>query len=547
MDPYRGHGHGHHPLSMAIIIDQLKIPLDADESSLKAFAARALAVAEHDIVSLSVKRVSLDARKKNEIGFSYTVEASLSPRDEARLVKKGLARLAGPREPRRIILGEAPLHAPVVVAGLGPAGLFAGYTLAKYGYRPILLERGRDTHARKGDVERFWAGGPLNEESNVMFGEGGAGAFSDGKLTTRIKDERAGEVVDTLARFGAPEEIRVMAKPHIGTDRLAGTVARIRQEIQALGGEVRFETRLDGLEAADGALRAVRVSHAGREERLPCAALILATGQGAADTYEMLLAAGFELVPKPFAAGVRIEHPRAVIDAAQYGAHINHPRLGAAEYHFAAQAGDRGVYTFCMCPGGTVVASSSSREQVVVNGMSHYARNGENSNAAIVVQVDARDFLPGPLGGLRFRQELERAAFVAGGGDYRAPACMAGDFLRKRTPQGFSSVRPTYMPGVKPVDLGRLLPGFMAEGVREGLRTFGKKLKGFGMDEAVITAVESRTSAPVRIVRDEAGEATRMRGVYPTGEGAGYAGGIVSAGVDGMRAAERIMARFRPD
>lgn len=513
------------------------------------FAARALAIPEGAIRGLLVKKISLDARKKNDICFLYSMELTLCPGDEARLIKKRVAQPALGEEERTVKTGTLPRSAPVIVAGLGPAGLFAGYMLAKYGYHPIILERGKEGCRRKADVERFWAGGPLNEESNVMFGEGGAGAFSDGKLTTRIKDPRSREVVELLARFGAPEEIRVMAKPHIGTDRLIATVERIRREIVAMGGEVRFETKLTGVEAKDGAICAIKAAggSTGAEEKIPCQALILAIGQGAVDTYEMLLSAGVELVPKPFAAGVRIEHPRAMIDMAQYGAHMGHPRLGAAEYHFATDSGGRGVYTFCMCPGGVVVASSSSREEVVVNGMSYYARNGENSNAAVVVQVDSRDYGTGPLAGLRFRRELEQKAFFAGGANYRAPASMVGDFIKDRKPAGFGGVTPTYRPGVTPKELREVLPDFMAEGIKQGVLAFGKKLKGFDGEDAVITAVESRTSAPVRILRDAEGEATRMKGLYPVGEGAGYAGGIVSAAVDGMHAAERIISRYQPD
>lgn len=532
---------------MALVLSELKLPLQAEESSLKEFAARALAMPESAILGLRVNRVSLDARRKDEICFSYTVTLMLSPKDEARALRRtGVRVTRAPEEtPRAFFFGTEALNAPIVVVGMGPAGLFAAYLLAQNGYRPIVLERGRDVDARRADVARFWEKGLFSEASNAVFGEGGAGTFSDGKLTTRIKDPRAQEVVSIFAEHGAPDEIRSMAKPHIGTDKLVQIVKNMRLAILRMGGEVRFETRLTGLERNGDALSAVHVESSAGRERIPCAACILAIGHGASDTYRMLAESGILMQAKPFAAGVRIEHPREMIDKSQFGAFAGHPRLGAAEYHLADQSGGRGVYTFCMCPGGYVVACASEQGGVVTNGMSHYARDGENSNAAVVVQVDARDFgADDPLAGLRFREMLERAAFRLGGGGFVAPAAQVGDYLSGRASSGFGSVRPTYTPGVRPADVAACLPDFMAAGVRDGIRAFGRRLRGFDMPEAVITAVESRTSAPVRILRGETGEASGVSGLYPAGEGAGYAGGIVSAAVDGMRAAERVMARF---
>lgn len=533
---------------MSISIRDIKLSINEQESSLGRITAKTLGVPENAIKGYRIKRISLDARKKNDISFIYTLEADLAPGDEAKLVKRlpmvELVREIGPEEP---VQGSAPLNKPIVVVGLGPGGLFAAYTLARYGYAPIVIERGENIESRTASVEKFWAGGGLNTESNPMFGEGGAGAFSDGKLTTRIKDPRAHRVIDILAEHGAPERIRLLAKPHIGTDMLVKTVRNIREDIVRMGGQVRFSTRLTGIEKdGDGSISAVQVEHNGCAELIPCCACVLAIGQGARDTYRMLMDAGMELVPKAFAVGVRIEHPRELIDRSQYGEFAGHPRLGAAEYHLADKAGDRGVYTFCMCPGGVVVASSSGKEQVVTNGMSRYARDGENSNAAVVVQVDSRDYPAGPLGGMEFQQQLERAAFFAGGGDFTAPAERVGDFLNRRAPGAFDGVKPTYRPGVCKSDLYGCLPDFVAEGVRRGIAAFGRRLKGFDMDDAVITAVESRTSSPVRIVRGSDGCAARMKGLYPVGEGAGYAGGIVSAAVDGMQAAERIMALYSP-
>ena len=528
------------------LVTDLRVPLSTPESELPALAAARLRVAAREVRALSILRKSVDARKRQDVHFQLQVSVSLEPSLEARILQRGDAaiRRFAPVAPVPLTPGSEEPRGRILVAGLGPAGLFAAYWLARQGYRPLVVERGRPVAERTADVQRFWAGGPLEPESNVMFGEGGAGTFSDGKLTTRIKDPRAGSVLRVLAEHGAPAEIAYLAKPHIGTDRLRLVVSNLRREIEALGGEVRFSATLSGLEQEGGALSAVRVQCGGREERVPCAALVLAIGQGARDTYRMLLQAGVAMQPKAFAVGVRVEHPQAMIDRAQYGAFAGDPRLGAAEYRLTARSGSRGVYTFCMCPGGYVVASSSGAQQVVVNGMSDYARDGQNANAAIVVQVGPEDFGSGPLDGVRFCEQLERQAFLAGGGTYAAPASRLEDFLARRTPGGFGSVAPTYRPGVVPADLWTCLPEPVAAGVAAGIRGFAGQLRGFDLPDAVLTAVESRTSAPVRIVRSETGESVSVPGLYPVGEGAGYAGGIVSAAVDGIRAAERIIARF---
>ncbi len=534
---------------MSLAVTDLKLPITADESSLANVAARALGISERDVLSLHIKRISLDARKKDDLFFLYTVEISLTREQEAFLLKRQLKNvfLAEGEVPREIRIGKRKLEQPVVVVGLGPAGLFAAYMLAKYGYHPIAIERGKPVEERRLDVERFWKEGNLLPQSNVMFGEGGAGTFSDGKLTTRIKDARAREVVELLVEFGAPQRIKLLAKPHIGTDHLINTVGNMRRAVENLGGSVLFETKLTGLQKdADGNLTAVQIVRNGNAQKLECCACVLAIGQGARDTYRMLHKAGLELRPKAFAVGVRIEHPRELIDRSQFGKFAGHPRLGAAEYRLAGRSGDRGVYTFCMCPGGSVVASSSDMEQVVTNGMSNYARDGANSNAAIVVQVDPRDFGENPLSGMLFQEKLERDAYLLGGSTFEAPAERVGDFLKRLAPKAFGDVSPTYRPGVVKRDLFGCLPEFVAMGIRDGISTFGRKLKGFDFYDAVLTAVESRTSSPVRIERDETTEATRMHGLYPVGEGAGYAGGIVSAAVDGMRAAQCIIETYKP-
>lgn len=536
---------------MPLIIHELKLPLteEAEESSFKTLAARTLALSEDSILSLRVLRKSIDARKKNEICFRYTLEIELSPKDESRVLKKQLPHVKKV-EPETVeaplCRGGRPLKGPMVVVGLGPAGLFAAYRLAEYGYKPIVIERGKPVEERKQDVARFWAKGVLDTQSNLMYGEGGAGTFSDGKLTTRIKDARVQAVLELLVRFGAPEEILVLAKPHIGTDLLSKTVSNMRRGIEEKGGEVLFNTCLSGLEIDENdTIQAIRVLRPGRpEERIPCGACVLGIGQGARGSYRMLQNNGLELLPKAFAVGFRIEHPRALIDTSQYGSFAGHPKLGAAEYHLSEQVEGRGVYSFCMCPGGLVVAASSGEGEVVTNGMSYYTRDAENSNAAIVVQVDGRDYGKAPLDGLLFQERLERAAFLAGGGGYIAPASRVCDFLRGDKPQSFGGVRPSYRPGVIPSDLRACLPSFVAAPLAAGIRAFGRRLKGFDMEDAVLTAVETRTSAPLRICRNETGEATRCSGLYPVGEGAGYAGGIVSAAVDGVRAAERIIGKY---
>ena len=532
---------------MAITIQSLKLPLPEDESSLQLRAARALGIRESDILGLRLVRMSLDARKKNDIFFSCAVTLDLPSALEHKLLGlPGVEKAASP-EPLTWPRGEKALNAPVAVVGLGPAGLFAAYALAKQGYRPLVVERGKPISQRSALVAGFFGGGPLDPNCNVMFGEGGAGAFSDGKLTTRIKDPWAHEVLRLLKEHGAPAEICVQAKPHIGTDKLIHVVQAMREDIVSHGGDVRFDTALVGIEQQEGELTALRLQGQHGEERVPVSACILAMGQGARDTYEMLYNAGLELKAKPFAVGVRAEHPRELIDKAQYGAFAGHPRLSAAEYHLAGKDGERGVYTFCMCPGGVVIASSSDAEQVVTNGMSYHARDGVNSNAAIVVQVDERDFKSDhPLAGMRFQANLERAAFQLGGGGFAAPAQRMCDFLSASAPSGFGGVIPTYRPGVVNKAVAACLPEAVTAALRVGIGQFATRLKGFDMGDAVLTAVESRTSAPVRILRDESGQATRLKGLYPAGEGAGYAGGIVSAAVDGLRAAQRLMALYCP-
>lgn len=531
-----------------IRINGIRLPFTADADALHRKIAAICRVSPEEILRVRLLRRSLDARKKQDISFLMNVAVELSEKTEKRILRRGDSGIEAYEAPTlaEIPQGSEAPKGRIVVVGLGPAGLFCAWLLALRGYRPLVIERGRPVEERVRDVEHFWSHAELDPESNVMFGEGGAGTFSDGKLTSRSKDPRGATVLSVLTEHGAPDEIEYMAKPHIGTDRLRTVVSSMRKRIEALGGEVCFHTKLVGVRTVDGALQAIEVQKDGVKERIPCAALVLAIGLGARDTVRMLLDAGLAVQPKAFAVGCRVEHPQELIDRAQFGAFGGDPRLGAAEYHLSARSGSRGVYTFCMCPGGKVVASASGPDQLVVNGMSDYARDAENANAAVIVQVGPEDFGTDPLAGVRFCEQIEKQAFLAGGGAHLAPASRAEDLLLQRKSAAFSGVHPSYRPGVQRVNLWECLPEFVAQGVADGIRAFGSQLQGYDLPDAVVTAVESRTSAPLRMLRGENGESVTVRGVYPVGEGTGYAGGIVSAAIDGLRAAERLIARFCP-
>ena len=487
------------------------------------------------VSGLTVVRRSVDARKKNDVRLVYTVDVSV--RDEAGALRRcGKAAPAPTYRYTPPVPAHTPADLPVIV-GFGPAGMFAGLVLAMAGLRPIILERGENAERRTAKVAAMRAGGVLDPESNIQFGEGGAGAFSDGKLTTGVKDPRIPWVLEQLVESGAPVDIKIDAKPHIGTDLLPGVCAEIRRRITALGGEVRFSQKLVGLERDSGRVAAAVTEH----ERIPCSHLILACGHSARDTFEMLCKLSVPMAPKAFAMGVRIEHLQADTDAAQYGAFAGHPNLPPADYSLACELPNgRRCYTFCMCPGGEVVPAASEDGRVCVNGASPNARNYVNSNAALLAAVSPADFpYDGILGGMTWQRELERRAFDAAGGGYRAPVQTVGGFLGSK--HAMDRVTPSYEPGVTEVSLHKILSPVIADTIAEALPVFGRKLRGFDAPHAVLTGPETRSSSPVRMERDELLQSPALRGLYPCGEGAGWAGGIMSAALDGIKCAEAII------
>lgn len=520
---------------MPFLLRNLTLQPGEDEARLAGLTASRFGLNPADLVQFRIIRKGVDARKKPRVLLVYTVSFSLN--DEESFWR----RYEGTPQLEQVVL-EAPLvipgcctTEPVVIVGMGPAGLFCALRLAAYGISTTILERGKAVEERVQDVARFWSNGLLDTESNVQFGEGGAGTFSDGKLTCRLRDPNTGWVLDQLIRFGAPEEIRYLAKPHVGTDRLRRVVAAIRTGLQQQGCDIRFSTCLTGLQSSNGRIAAIRCNE---QDELICRHLVLAVGNSARDTYAMLSRQQLILEPKPFAIGLRVEHPQELIDRIQYGR--PHPALPTADYAltYNNQLTGRSCYSFCMCPGGLVIGGSSEKEMVVTNGMSNLGRDSGLANSALVVNVRPEDFDgTDPLAGVRFQQQWERRAFEAGGCSYSAPAQNLLTFLGAVKS---GTYRSSYRPGTVAADLTRVLPEYVSSTLREGIKAFERKMKGFVTAEATLTGVETRTSAPLRILRDDGCQSPTVQGLYPCGEGAGYAGGIMSAALDGVRVADKI-------
>ncbi len=530
---------------MIYIIQNIKLSIEASKDEAFAIAKRRLLkfFPKSAIGKMAIYKASVDARKKENICFVYSVSAEIAGNtypDEKKLSHEGIVPMGS--DEMQIEFGEEPMGERPIVVGFGPCGMFCALLLAKYGYRPIVIERGSCVEKRTRDVEIFSRSGILNPESNIQFGAGGAGTFSDGKLVTRINDPKCGYVLSEMHRFGAPDEILTKAKPHIGTDYLKIVVSNIEKEILSLGGEVYFDTKLEDIHFSGGRITAIKTNRGD----IPCGLLVLALGHSARDTFQMLSDHQISMVAKAFSVGVRVEHLQEDIDIALYGKTAGHPKLPKGEYNLSCHNGDRGVYSFCMCPGGQVVAAASEYGGVVTNGMSHFLRDGKNANSAIAVSVNPSDY-GGTIGtAIAFQRNLEQKAYEAGGKNYAAPCQTMGDFLGRTKGSEPSRVLPSYRDGnVTMTALSGVLPSFVTESLQFGFLNFDKKIRGFAANDAILTGVETRTSSPLRILRDDAFLAEGFTNLYPCGEGAGYAGGITSAAVDGIKCALAIMKKYK--
>jgi uncharacterized FAD-dependent dehydrogenase len=526
-------------------LTDVQLPLDHPETDLQKAILELLGIAASELIGYSIFRRSHDARKKASIILMYALDVEVS--NEAQILQRlhGNRRVAPTPDTSYRFVAQAPagLTMRPVVIGAGPCGIFAGLILAQMGFRPIILERGKVVRERTKDTFGLWRKRELNPESNVQFGEGGAGTFSDGKLYSQIKDPKhyGRKVLTEFVKADAPPEILYVSKPHIGTFRLVKMVEQMRASIEALGGEFRFQSKVVDIDIDNGQVCGVKLANPDRDDYIATNHVVLAVGHSARDTFQMLYERGIYVEAKPFSIGFRIEHPQSLIDRCRFGPNAGNPILGAADYKLVHHCGNgRSVYSFCMCPGGTVVAAASEPGRVVTNGMSQYSRNERNANSGIVVGITPADYPGHPLAGMEYQRHWESRAFELGGGNYDAPGQLVGDFLSGTPSSGFGAVLPSYKPGVRLGDLASSLPDYAIEAIREALPAFDKKIKGFAMHDAVLTGVETRTSSPIRIKRDEGFQSLNTKGLFPAGEGAGYAGGILSAAIDGIKVAEAV-------
>lgn len=532
---------------MSVRINNIKLTLDEDIKELEARAAKLLKIETSGIKNFRILKESIDARKKDNICFVYNVTFDVE--NEKKLKAKTSSRdviFESAAEAVKQEFGTEKLNARPVIIGAGPAGLFAGLVMAKNGFRPVIYERGDSIDARDRKIDAFWKGGDLDTESNIQFGEGGAGTYSDGKLTTRIKDLRCDIVLNEFVNAGAPKDIIYSGKPHIGTDVLKTVIKNIRSSIIAMGGEIHFNSKMTDIRTKNGAVTGIEING---NELTEAQAVIIAAGHSARDTYSMLFDRGVMFEQKAFAVGVRGEHLQSMIDENQYGKFAGHPKLKGADYRltYTSESLGRPCYSFCMCPGGYVVAASSENERLVVNGMSEHKRDEKNANSALVVGVGPDDFgSKHPLAGIEFQRKFESLAFIEGGRNYKAPVQLVGDFIKDKKSNRIGNIEPSHTSGWEFGEIKNCLPDYVVKVLKEGLVNFDRKIHGFASYDAILTGIETRTSSPVRILRNEALQSISLEGLYPAGEGAGYAGGIVSAAVDGIKAAERIMSRFCP-